>query len=99
MEDRGVRSSSETKMQSATQRMIASVPSLTDDSQIGAKLRVCADEENRADCDQHDWSRTIGAAGPGPKHAAEGGLESTDRAAGERWTDGGGDCCGGWQES
>jgi hypothetical protein len=25
------------------------VPSLTNDSQIGANLRVCADEENRAD--------------------------------------------------
>src|ERR1700751_4048315 len=63
-------------------RKVASVPSLTDDSQIGAHLRVCADEENRADCDQHGRSRTIGAAAPGPKHAAEGGLESTDRAAG-----------------
>src|SRR2546430_15102267 len=40
----------------------------------------------------------MGAAGAGPKHAAEGGLESTDRAAGERWTDGGGDCRGGWEE-
>jgi hypothetical protein len=30
----------------------ASVPLLTDDSQIGANLRVCADEENRADLDQ-----------------------------------------------
>src|SRR2546430_16844606 len=40
----------------------------------------------------------MGAAGAGPKHAAEGGLESTDRATGERWTDGGGDCRGGWQE-
>jgi hypothetical protein len=29
-----------------------SVPLLTDDSQIGANLRVCADEENRADLDQ-----------------------------------------------
>jgi hypothetical protein len=27
----------------------ASVPLLTNDSQIGANLRVCADEENRAD--------------------------------------------------
>jgi hypothetical protein len=27
----------------------ASVPLLTDDSQIGANLRVCADEKNRAD--------------------------------------------------
>ena len=31
---------------------LASVPSLTDDSQIGANLRVCADEENRADFDR-----------------------------------------------
>src|SRR6516164_6969993 len=77
----------------------ASVPSLTEDSQIGANPRGCADEKNRADCDQHGRSRTIGATVPGPKHAAEGGLESTDRAAGERWADGGGDCCGGWQES
>ena len=30
----------------------ASVPLLTDDSQIGANLRVCGDEENRADWDQ-----------------------------------------------
>ena len=30
----------------------ASVALLTDDSQIGANLRVCADEENRADFDQ-----------------------------------------------
>jgi hypothetical protein len=30
----------------------SSVPLLTDDSQIGANLRVCADEENRADFDQ-----------------------------------------------
>ena len=29
-----------------------SVPLLTDDSQIGANLRFCADEENRADWDQ-----------------------------------------------
>jgi hypothetical protein len=29
-----------------------SVALLTDDSQIGANLRVCADEENRADFDQ-----------------------------------------------
>jgi hypothetical protein len=29
-----------------------SVLSLTDDSQIGANLRFCADEENRADFDQ-----------------------------------------------
>jgi hypothetical protein len=29
-----------------------SVPLLTDDSQIGANLRVCADEEDRADFDQ-----------------------------------------------
>jgi hypothetical protein len=28
---------------------LASVPLLTNDSQIGANLRVCADEENRAD--------------------------------------------------
>jgi hypothetical protein len=27
----------------------SSVPLLTDDSQIGANLRFCADEENRAD--------------------------------------------------
>ena len=31
----------------------ASVPLLTDDLQIGANLRVCADEEDRADIDQH----------------------------------------------
>jgi len=31
---------------------ITSVPLLTDDSQIGANLQVCADEENRADWDQ-----------------------------------------------
>jgi DNA-binding NarL/FixJ family response regulator len=31
---------------------IASVLSLTDDSHIGANLRVCADEEDRADFDQ-----------------------------------------------
>jgi hypothetical protein len=31
---------------------IASVLSLTTDSQIGANLRVCADEEDRADFDQ-----------------------------------------------
>jgi diguanylate cyclase len=31
---------------------LASVPLLTDDSQIGANLPVCADEENRADWDQ-----------------------------------------------
>jgi hypothetical protein len=39
----------------ATRRRIrsaASVLSLTDDSQIGANLRVCADEEDRADFDQ-----------------------------------------------
>jgi hypothetical protein len=30
----------------------ASVPLLTKDSQTGANLRVCADEENRADLDQ-----------------------------------------------
>jgi hypothetical protein len=30
----------------------ASVPLLTEDSQIGANLRVCADEENRTDFDQ-----------------------------------------------
>jgi hypothetical protein len=29
-----------------------SVPLLTDDSQIGANLRVCADEKDRADFDQ-----------------------------------------------
>jgi hypothetical protein len=29
-----------------------SVPLLTDDSQIGANLRVCADEEDRADFDR-----------------------------------------------
>ena len=32
--------------------MTASVPLPTNDSQIGANLRVCADEENRADIDQ-----------------------------------------------
>jgi hypothetical protein len=32
---------------------VASVPLLTNDSQIGANLRVYADEENRADIDQH----------------------------------------------
>jgi hypothetical protein len=31
----------------------ASVLSLTQDSQIGANLRICADEEDRADFDQH----------------------------------------------
>ena len=31
---------------------LASVPLLTDDSQIGANLRVCADGEDRADIDQ-----------------------------------------------
>ncbi|MCI0363487.1 MAG: hypothetical protein L0219_06360, partial [Phycisphaerales bacterium] len=31
--------------------LFASVPSLTDDSQIGANLRVCADEKDRADFD------------------------------------------------
>jgi hypothetical protein len=30
----------------------SSVPLLTEDSQIGANLRVCADEENRTDFDQ-----------------------------------------------
>jgi hypothetical protein len=30
-------------------RLRASVPLLTEDSQIGANLQVCADEENRAD--------------------------------------------------
>jgi hypothetical protein len=30
----------------------ASVPLLTDDSQIGAHVRFCADEEDRADFDQ-----------------------------------------------
>jgi hypothetical protein len=30
----------------------ASVPLLTEDSQIGANLRVCADEKDRADFDQ-----------------------------------------------
>jgi hypothetical protein len=30
----------------------SSVPLLTGDSQIGANLRFCADEENRADLDQ-----------------------------------------------
>ena len=30
----------------------ASVPLLTDDSQIGANLQVCADEEDRADFDR-----------------------------------------------
>ena len=30
----------------------SSVPLLTDDSQIGANLQVCPDEENRADWDQ-----------------------------------------------
>jgi hypothetical protein len=29
-----------------------SVPLLTDDSQIGANLRICADEEDRADFDR-----------------------------------------------
>jgi acyl-CoA hydrolase len=33
-------------------RVRTSVPLLTDDSQIGANLQVCADEENRADWDQ-----------------------------------------------
>src|SRR3979490_399953 len=75
-----------------------SVPLLTGDSQIGANLRVCADEENRADLDQRGRSRTIGAVGSGPKHAAEGGLEGADRVAGERWTDSGGDCGGRRQE-
>ena len=32
--------------------LFASVLSLTDDSQIGVDLRVCADEEDRADFDQ-----------------------------------------------
>jgi len=31
---------------------LSSVPLLTDDSQIGANLQVCPDEENRADWDQ-----------------------------------------------
>jgi hypothetical protein len=30
----------------------SSVPSLTEDSQIGADLRVCADEKDRTDIDQ-----------------------------------------------
>ena len=30
----------------------SSVPLLTDDLQMGANLRFCADEENRADCGQ-----------------------------------------------
>jgi transposase len=71
---------------------------LTDDSQIGANLQVCADEENRADWDQRGGSRTIGAVGSRPQHAAEGGLEGPDRVAGERWTDSGGDCGGCRQE-
>jgi hypothetical protein len=33
-----------------------SVPSLTDDSQIGVNLQVCADEENRTDCDRRGRS-------------------------------------------
>jgi hypothetical protein len=33
-----------------------SVPSLTKDSQIGTDLRVCADEENRADFDRRSGS-------------------------------------------
>ena len=35
---------------------IASVPLLTDDSQIGANLRVCADEKDRADFDRRGRS-------------------------------------------
>src|SRR4030088_2790429 len=54
--------------------------------------------KNRADLDQRGRSRTIGAVGSGPKHAAEGGLEGADRVAGERWTDSGGDCGGRRQE-
>lgn len=61
-----------------------SVRSLTDDSQIGGKLRVCADEENRADCDQHGRSRTIVAAVRDRNTPRKVGLASTDRAAGER---------------
>ena len=34
--------------------LLPSVPSLTGDSQIGAKLRFCADEKDRADFDQRD---------------------------------------------
>src|SRR3977135_4713448 len=81
------------------EKMTPSVPLLTGDSQIGANLRVCADEENRADLDQRGRSRTIGAVGSGPKHAAEGGLEGADRVAGERWTDSGGDCGGAKKEA
>jgi hypothetical protein len=31
---------------------VTSVPSLTNDSQVGAHVRVCADEKDRADFDQ-----------------------------------------------
>ena len=37
---------------SSDPRLEPSVPLLTEDSQIGANLRVCADEEDRADFDQ-----------------------------------------------
>jgi hypothetical protein len=40
------------KQDSARHDLQAGVPLLTDDSQIGANLRVCADEEDRADFDQ-----------------------------------------------
>src|SRR5436190_3442111 len=75
-----------------------SVPLPTHDSQIGANVRVCVDEEDRADFYQRSRSSTIGTAGPRPKHATEGGLEDADRVAGQRWADGGGDRGGRGQE-
>jgi hypothetical protein len=38
--------------QTGASAVATSVPLLTDDSQIGANLQVCADEENRVDWDQ-----------------------------------------------
>lgn len=63
------------------------VQSLTDDSQIGANLQVCTDEENQTECDRRSRSQMIGAAGSGPERDTESGFESTDRAARVQWID------------
>ena len=61
--------------------LLASVPSMTKDSQILDDVRVSGDENPGMHMAVSRGSDAIGTAGRGPEHVAEGGLALADRAS------------------
>ena len=62
-------------------QLLASVRSMTGDSQILDDVRVSGDENSGMHMAVSRGSEAIGTVGRGPEHVAEGGLALADRAS------------------